>query len=267
MADHPLFADGTDEAAVDHFRQHGWVHVRPSDGADLGVRLQHWADEVAAWPDGDGFEDGGWLHYRELTDAGPALCRSENLVPHHDDLRALLCAGPVVNTASALLGEPAVLYKDKLNYKLPGGAGYAPHQDAPAYRFVELHVSCMVAIDDATEANGCLEVVSGAHHGLWPTDDAGCIQTEVVDAMDWQPRPVQAGDTLWFHSRTPHRSGPNTSMQSRRALYPTYNALSEGDLREAYYRQKAAELAAADTGGDHVVVSLIGDFQGRPVPR
>ena len=41
-----------------------------------------WADEVAAWPDG-----GGWLHHRELTDAGPALCRTENLVPHHEGLR------------------------------------------------------------------------------------------------------------------------------------------------------------------------------------
>jgi hypothetical protein len=36
-------------------------------------------------------------------------------------------------------------------------------------------------------------------------------------------------------------------------------------LREDYYRQKAAELAAASPGGDRVAVSLIGDFQGRPV--
>lgn len=261
-----VFADGTDEAAVDHFRTHGWVHVRPPDREELGARLQRWADEVAGWPDGDGFADGGWLHYRELTDAGPALCRSENLVPHHDGLRDLLCTGALAQAASALLGEPAVLYKDKLNYKLPGGAGYAPHQDAPAYRFVELHVSCMVAIDDATRANGCLEVVSGAHDRLWPVDETGCIQTDVVDSMRWEAKPVQAGDTLWFHSRTPHRSGPNTSPKPRRALYPTYNALSEGDLHDAYYRQKAAELAA-QSDGDHVAVSLIGDFQGRPVPR
>jgi hypothetical protein len=261
---YPVFADGSDPAAVSHFHKHGWVHVRPADGPELGARLQQWADDVAAWPDGNDFRDGDWLHYRELTDNGPALCRSENLVPHHAGLRALLCEGQVAATAGALLGEPAVLYKDKLNYKLPGGAGYAPHQDAPAYRFVELHVSCMVAIDDATEENGCLEVVSGAHERLWPTDDAGCISAEVVESMQWEPVPVQAGDTLWFHSRTPHRSGPNASSKSRRALYPTYNALSEGDLRVAYYRQKAAELAMSSKNG-RVPVSLIGDFQGRPV--
>ena len=264
MAAHPVYADGTGDAAVDHFRRRGWVHVRPSDGAELGNRLRVWADEVAAWPAGDGFEAGGWLHYRELTDAGPALCRTENLVPHHDELRALLCRGPLAETASALLGEPAVLYKDKLNYKLPGGAGYAPHQDAPAYRFVALHVSCMVAIDDATAANGCLEVVSGTHDRLLPTDETGCIRPEIVQTLRWMPVLVCSGDTLWFHSRTPHRSGPNASPRPRRALYPTYNARSEGDLREAYYRQKASELAASPDR-DHVAVSLIGDFQGRRV--
>jgi hypothetical protein len=256
-----VFADGASRHAVDHFARAGWVHVRPPGAGRLAARLQAWADEVAAWPD----DGGGWLHHRELTDDGPALCRSENLVPHHEGLRALLCSGDLLATAGALLGEPAVLYKDKLNHKLPGGAGYAPHQDAPAYRFVDVHVSCMVAIDPATEENGCLEVVTGAHDRLWPTDAAGCIRADVVEEMTWRAVPVQAGDALWFHSRTPHRSGPNRSARPRRALYPTYNALSEGDLRAAYYRQKAAELAQDPEGDDRVPVSLIGDFQGRPV--
>jgi len=261
-----VFEDGTAPAAVDHFGRTGWVHVRPPAAADLARRLQAWADEIAAWPDGAG----PWLHYRELTDAGPALCRTENIVPAHPGLRALLADedGALRATAGALLGEPAVLYKDKLNYKLPGGAGYAPHQDAPAYRGVDVHVSCMVAIDDATEANGCLEVSTGAHHRLLPLDGAGCIRADVVGTLTWATVPVRAGDTLWFHSLTPHRSGPNASARPRRALYPTYNAAAAGDLRAAYYRQKAAELAAAAAAGegaDRVPVSLIGDFRGRPV--
>ena len=150
-----------------------------------------------------------WLHHRELTDAGPALCRTENMVPHHGACGRCCARVALVDVAGALLGEPAVLYKDKLNYKLPGGAGYAAHQDAPAYRFVDVHVSCMVAIDDAGEANGCLEVVSGAHDRLWPTDDAGCIRADVVAVDGVGAVPVRAGDALWFHSRTPHRSGPN----------------------------------------------------------
>ena len=270
---HPVFGDGANPAARAHFARTGWVHVRPPGSDGLAARLRGWADEVAGWPDppapsgaGPAAGDAGpWLQHRELTDRGPVLCRTENLATHHAGLRALLCEGPMPAVAGALLGEPAVLYKDKLNHKLAGGAGYAPHQDAPAYRFVEVHVSCMVAIDDATPANGCLEVVSGAHDRLWPTDDAGCLRAEVVEALTWTPVPLRAGDTLWFHSRTPHRSGPNRSRRPRRALYPTYNASSEGDRRADYYRQKATELAAAGAAGDRVPVSLIGDFQGRPV--
>jgi hypothetical protein len=245
---------------VEHFTRCGWLLVR-SDEPSRAADLRSWVDEVAAWPEGAG----DWLQYREMTDDGPKLCRSENFVPFHAGLRALLTTGPMVETASALLGEPAVLYKEKINYKLAGGAGYAPHQDAPAYRFVESHVSCMVAVDDASVDNGCLEVVSGRHHELLPTDDAGCIAAEVVEQMEWTAVPVRAGDTLWFHSRTPHRSGPNPSPVPRRALYPTYNAVREGDLRESYYRQKLAEFAAAGDAADGVRVSLIGDFQGRPV--
>ena len=243
-----------------HFAEHGWLLTDTLDAAGV-AELRSWVDDVATWPD----DGGGWLHHREMTDEGPRLCRSENLIPFHDGLRALLTAGSLLATATELLGEPAVLYKEKINYKPPGGAGYAPHQDAPAYPFVSTHVSCMVAIDDSTLDNGCLEVASGMHAELLDTDDAGCIRPDIAERLDWAPVEVRAGQTLWFHSRTPHRSGPNLSATARRALYPTYNALAEGDLREDYYRKKL-EAFADGTNGPHVQVSLIGDFQGRPVP-
>jgi hypothetical protein len=250
---------GVDDV-VEHFRREGWVRTGDLDETRVGA-LPRWVDEVASWPD----DDGEWLHYREQADDGPKLCRSENFVPFHAPLRALLTAGSMIETASALIGEPAVLYKEKINYKPSGGAGYAPHQDAPAYRFVALHVSCMVAVDAATIGNGCLEVVSGAHHDLLPTDDRGCIRADVVETLPWTPVELRAGETLWFHSRAPHRSGPNRTRTARRALYPTYNAAAEGDLRAAYYAQKLAEFAHEGTAADRVQVSLIGDFQGRPV--
>jgi ectoine hydroxylase-related dioxygenase (phytanoyl-CoA dioxygenase family) len=180
-------------------------------------------------------------------------------------MHQLLRLGRLVAAASELLGEPAVLYKEKINYKLVGGAGFSPHQDAPAYRFVDTHVSCMIAVDDATVANGCLEVVSGMHAEILPMDDVGCIRPDLAATFEWKVAELRAGQVLWFHSRTPHRSGPNNSTADRRALFPTYNALREGDLRDRYYEQKAAEFNASRDGGSTVRVSLIGDFQGRPV--
>ena len=250
--------DPTDPGAVVHFETFGWVLTHHLDDTEVEP-LRRSLDALAARPD---LHD-GILHHRELTDDGPRLCRSENFVPSHAALRELLTVR-LAGTASRLLGEPAVLYKEKINYKLAGGAGYSPHQDAPAYPFVTSHVSCMVAVDDATTDNGCLEVVSACHAEVLAMDDRGCIASELVDELVWTPVPLAAGRTLWFHSRTPHRSGPNRSASDRRALYPTYNAAREGDLRDAYYAEKMRRLG--DTGtSDRVTVSLIGDFEGRPV--
>ena len=239
--------------AAEHFQRFGWVLTEPLQPQAV-AELREWIDDVMTWPD-----DGPWLHYREATEHGPRLCRTENFVPYHDELRELLTRSELSDTASILLDETAVLYKEKINYKAPGGAGYSPHQDAPAYRFIETHVSCMLAIDDSRAANGCLEVVSAMHNDILPMDEKGCIRSDIVEQLEWTPAPIWAGQALWFHSRTPHRSGPNTSTQPRRAIYPTYNALREGDLRAAYYEQKAKEFAA----GDGPRVSLIGDFEGQ----
>ena len=248
-----------DVQAKAFFDEHGWVLVDTLAAAQI-TALRAWTDEISGWRD----EDGEWLQYREQTEFGPKLCRTENFTPFHAGMRALLSEGVMLAAATLLLGEPAVLYKEKINYKLMGGAGYAPHQDAPAYPFIDQHVSCMLAIDAADHLNGCLEVVSARHHSVLPMNDVGCITAAVVDELQWLSAPLQAGQTLWFHSRTPHRSGANHSQQNRRAIYPTYNALSEGDLRAAYYAEKRAVMASQRVG-DNVQVSLIGDFQGRPV--
>jgi hypothetical protein len=240
---------------VEHFREHGWVRMAgPVPVADLVA----WVEDVAAWPEGEG----PWLHHHELIDDGPRLCRSEGFVGVHEGLTALLTEGSLLEAASALLGEPAVLYKEKVNYKLPGGAGFAPHQDAHAWPFVGSHVSCMVAVDDARPANGCLEVASGLHHDLLPADAAGCLPADVAAGLAWAPVELAAGEVLWFHSRTPHRSGANPGPHPRRALYPTYNAAAEGDLRAAYYEEKRRVLGSAREG-EPVAMSLSGDFQGR----
>ena len=242
------------------FRRDGWLLL---DGllSCSPADLQDEVARVAAWGD-----DGEWLNHREMTDDGPRLARTENFTPHSPMLRGLLREGAIPEVAGQLLGEPALLYKEKINYKLVGGAGFSPHQDKPAYPFVDQVLSVMVAIDDATEENGCLFVVSGRHDAVLEQDDRGCIAPAVVDALDWQPAPLRSGQALFFHALTPHRSGPNRSARDRRALFPTYNGASEGDLRDAYYEAKRAAFEAGDDpdGVDRVRLSLIGDFEGRP---
>jgi hypothetical protein len=241
-----------------HFEREGWLQL--DDLLDVSVaELQAEVDRVASWQ-----EDGEWLHYHELTDGGRRLARTENFTPFSDLLAAVLRTGPIPEVAGQLLGEEALLYKEKINYKAAGGAGFAPHQDKPAYPFVDTVLSVMVAVDDATVENGCLFVASGRHQRQLDQDERGCIADDVVAQLDWQPVELRAGATLFFHALTPHRSGPNRSSHDRRALYPTYNGVSEGDLRDAYYDEKLRAFAQGDAEEGRVRLSLIGDFEGRP---
>jgi hypothetical protein len=240
----------------------GWLLLQGALDDAAVTKVTAWVGEVAAWAD----RGGPGLHHWEQTDRGPALARSEDLVPHHDGLRSLIC-DELAQTATALLREPAVLFKEKVNYKHPGGAGFAPHQDATAYRYADHHVSCMVPVDPATAASGCLHVVSGSHRaGQLPTDERGRVQESVAATLPWERVEVVPGDLLWFDSYTPHQSGSNTTDRSRRALYLTYNALAVGDLRTTYYADKQAEFAVSDGtfGGERVRMSISDDFLGRP---
>ena len=230
---------------------------------ELG-HLQSWVDEIASWP----ADPDRWMHHSEQTDHGVCLARTENFATYHDGMRELLTKGRIVETASQLLGQPAVLYKEKINYKYPGGGGYAAHQDAPAYAFIKNHVTCSLAVDSATPENGCLFFASGLHKtGLLPLDAVGCIDPKFAETLTWEPAPLAAGDALFFSSYAPHRSPPNLTNQPRRSLYLTYNALSEGDLREEYYADKRRVLAAAADRSDAESprISTIGHFRGKAV--
>ena len=89
-----------------------------------------WVDEVEEWA----HTDGPGLHHFELTERGPALARSEDFDSHHPKLSSFIRWGAPNDLVEVVMGEPAILFKEKINYKQPGGAGFAPHQDASAYR-------------------------------------------------------------------------------------------------------------------------------------
>jgi ectoine hydroxylase-related dioxygenase (phytanoyl-CoA dioxygenase family) len=247
------------------FDRDGYLILRGVLDPDRVAQATAWVEEITGWTE----TDGPGLHHFEQTDAGPALARSEDLIPHHEGVRSLVTEGTIPDLAGELMGEPAVLYKEKINYKQPGGGGFAPHQDAPAYRFVDHHVSVMVPIDPATTASGCLWVGHGQAPGLLPMEGLQGLRADVVEALEWRPVELAPGDLLWFDSFVPHRSDTNGTDRARRAFYLTYNAASAGDFRTTYYEDKRAELDQAlspeSPGTQRVRLSITDDFLGRPV--
>ena len=140
-----------------------------------------------------------------------------------------------------LLGAPACLFKDKLVLKPPGSLGYGLHQDFIAWPdFPRSFTTITVAIDRATEENGCIELFHG-YHGTGPLAPSDGDYHDLVEAHFDPSRRVKLelapGDAVVFGCFVPHGSAPNRSTRPRRHLLLSYNRADDGgELRESHYR-------------------------------
>ncbi len=181
-------------------------------------------------------------YFDPLPCGGRLLNRIENFAPWHAGLAGVLQGPELLGSVSALLGEPAVLFKDKVNLKLPGGGGFEPHQDAQAgwEEYAGLFVTAAVALDPATPENGCLELAEWPHRRALIGELWKPLEPTQLTGIRFEPLTMQPGDAVFFDSYLPHRSGPNPTPYARRVLYVTYNRAAEGDHRERYFAAKRA---------------------------
>ena len=209
----------------------GYVKVPGVFSVEQMAAIRGWVDEIGRWE----VSDTKWMHSLEETADGPRLSRTEYFVAYHKELGRLLMTGTLPALVGDALGEDAFLYKEKLNWKHPGGAGYHAHQDAPAYKQIKLHSTCLLSVDASTVDNGCLEFAAARHReGLIGLTEDGIISPLEEQQMQFTPCETEPGDVVIFSSYVPHRSRPNLSDTSRNLLYLTYNAQSEGYQRDEY---------------------------------
>lgn len=199
---------------------------------------QSQASEVRSLPR----ETGKWMPYDEITSSGERqLMRTENFVDFHAGFASLL-HGPELNgILKQVTRDDMLLFKDKINYKLPGGNGFGAHLDAPAYDHIgEIeHTTANLAVDAATIGNGCVEVVPGSHRMSVELAEGGRISDSWVAAHEWKPVKLGAGDLLIFGSHLAHKSAPNKTDLPRASVYATFSKKSDGvDLREKYYADR-----------------------------
>jgi len=165
----------------------------------------------------------------------PVIDLSETCERAARDSRLVACV-------SALYGEPACLFKDKLIFKAPGTTGYNLHQDYISWKsFPTTFLTAIVAIYAADAGNGATEVFPGYHRqGCLRTRDGNYHQLPdgAVDLSTGVVLELAPGDVAIFSGYTPHRSATNRSSQWRRLLYLSYNALSDGgEQRERHYAE------------------------------
>ncbi|MCG3178835.1 MAG: Ectoine dioxygenase [Phycisphaerae bacterium] len=154
----------------------------------------------------------------------------------------------VVRTMERLLGGEVYHYHSKMILKQPRVAGaWEWHQDygywySNGCLFPEL-ASVMIAVDPATRANGCLQVLRGSHlmgrieHGRFAGQT--CADPERVEQalerMELVYAELAPGDAVFFHCNTLHRSDANTSDQARWTLICCYNSRHNDPYKESHH--------------------------------
>ena len=247
------------------WERNGMLHIPNALSEETIDNLSKWSNEVAQWAKDDQLVDNGdttgpWLKHFEVIGGkqdNVQIARVENFSKRHDGF-GKLTFGVANDLVSQVYATDALLFKDKLNFKMPGGAGFLCHQDATAYATGDLashHVSAMIAIDKATKENGCLEVAPGLHKQGILKNKEGVTDGQFEKEFEFIDILANPGDVVLFDSYLPHRSGPNTTDKPRQLAYLTYNAATEGDFHQEYYAMKLKNMGSAQ-------MSINNDFSG-----
>ncbi|MCC6414305.1 MAG: phytanoyl-CoA dioxygenase family protein [Opitutaceae bacterium] len=170
------------------------------------------------------------------------LSRIERFIEESPALADFILGSGLTELAGEVLRAPAVLFKEKINFKLPNSQGFAPHQDIqPGWdTYASYFVSVLVTIDPSTEANGCIELAAGHHQRGWLGERMKPLTPEQLVGIAFTKYPTAPGDVVIFDCFTPHQSAPNRTTRARRNLYLTYNRAAEGDFRRRYFADKRA---------------------------
>ena len=195
---------------IESFRRDGYFVVPelfdPHEVKDMARHVEKAAFELALGKPSD-----GPLSYRPMMHlASPELTR------YATDRRWAAIVLPLLGTADArLYWEQAVAKPPQARTELPW------HQDNGYTPLIpEEYVTCWLALDDATEDNGCIEVIPASHLRGTVSHHPGEGPFRVgLDGGEGEgvALPVERGDVLVFSSLIMHRSGPNVTDRHRRA--------------------------------------------------
>jgi len=184
-----------------------------------------------------------------------------------DDLYGMFArCDRVVTSMERLLEGEVYHYHSKMMLKEPKiGGAWAWHQDYGYWYhngcLRPLMASCMIAVNDATRQNGCLQVLKQSHQiervehvnvGTQVGADPERVEA-ALNVFELVHCEMTAGDALFFHCNLLHRSDANRSDEPRWTLICCYNAARNNPYKESRHPlytplQKVPDSAIKDVG-------------------
>ena len=166
-------------------------------------------------------------YLEDPSDPASPFRKLDNPVFHRATFRELATARALVEAVEQLIGKGVTLFFSQVFCKPPEVGGPKPvHQDnfyfAPSD--TDALLTTWIALDAATEENGCLYYGHGSHRELVlehaaPEAEPFNLQVpaEVAARYPMTPAPVHRGGVSFHHGNTLHQSSANRSNHPRRA--------------------------------------------------
>lgn len=179
-----------------------------------------------------------------------------------DDQYGLLARDErMVALARAAIGKPIYLYSHKMTMKQPNeGGAWEWHQDFGYwYNYGCLApdmMSIYVALDQATRANGCLQVLRGSHRlgrlNHIRENDQTNVEAEHMEAalqrFELVHAEMEPGDALVFDGNLLHRSDANRTDTYRWGYICSYNAVENAPFKRVRDYGNYEELLTVPAG-------------------
>jgi len=172
-------------------------------------------------------EERQW-YLEDPSDPASPFRKLDDPVFHREIFRELAMHSPLVEAAEQLIGAGVSVVFSQVFCKAPEIGGPKPvHQDnfyfAPSD--TDALLTTWIALDAATEENGCLHYGLGSHREpvlehTAPKDAPFNLQVpaDVAKKYPMTPAPVPRGGVSIHHGNTLHQSSANRSAHPRRAV-------------------------------------------------
>ena len=185
--------------------------------------ITHWGDEFL-----ENLADDQKQWYLEQKGQASALRKLDNPAFHRPVFQQLAKSENVVAMVEQLIGSGVSVFFSQVFCKPPEIGGPKPvHQDNFYFgpNDLDATLTVWIALDTATEQNGCLFYGDGSNLGpvhphIAPKGEPFNLQVtpEVLHQYAMTPAPVPSGGISFHHGNTWHQSSANTSDHARRAV-------------------------------------------------
>ena len=219
---------------VEQFEQQGFLPVEdlltPLEVKALHLRMEDIGNKVVEFP-------------QDYVQIEPLVAKGElpedpirfnnvrkiwNLTKFDPLFKAYARHPKILAVVSSLIGPNIKIYVDQTLCKPPRvGSAKPPHQDSAYWTTIDPPnlVICWMALDDATEDNGCMRFIPGSHK-LGVIEHKRLedfrVEDDKVDYASEVAVPLRAGSCSFHHSLAMHRTDVNSSPNRRIGLTVAY---------------------------------------------